>query len=100
MHIDIEIELLGGTAVIGVEYDWYGMNRPATMTDPEEFAELEVGCITRKVDDNYVDVTSFFNEADMKFIESEVLKALSEDLYNEYEADAKADYVTEQIPNV
>ena len=96
MNIEIEIDLLGGSTVIDVEYNWFGQNRAATMTDPEEFAELEIGMITRKVNDNYVDVTSFFDEADMKFIEGEVLEALAEDFSNDYEADAKADHITSE----
>lgn len=79
MSIEIEIELLGTSAVIDIEYKWFGNNRAATLTDPEEFAELELGMITRYVNGVYVDVTSFFDEADMKIIEAEVLLVLAEE---------------------
>lgn len=72
MNIEIEIELLGSSAVIDIEYKWFGENRAATLTDPEEFAELGIGMITRKVNEDYVDVTSFSDEA-------EVLTALAEE---------------------
>ena len=79
MNIEIEIELLGTSAVLDIEYKWFGKNRAETLTDPEEFAELEIGTVTRKVNDDYIDVTSFFDEADIKIIEAEVLTALAEE---------------------
>lgn len=42
--IEIDIELNGYTAAqASLEYDIHGQHYPQTMTDPEEFPEIELG---------------------------------------------------------
>ncbi len=75
----IYIEILGNEVEVEVEYDIFGEDRPATLVDPAEYAEIEISSVSRVIGGASVDMTAMFSSDDMTSIEETLHESLCED---------------------
>jgi len=75
----IHVDILGNEVEVEVEYSIFGEDRSATMTDPAEYAEIEISSVSRVIGGVGVDITSMFSTDDIISIAEALHESLCEE---------------------
>ena len=78
-NITIELELLGRTMEVDVDYDFLGTNRAATLYEPAEFEELEINSVNRTIKGYVIELNDMFTDDDWELIKTTTQEWLNEE---------------------